>query len=65
LTDSSRIKIRATIDQREGGRYFWRLNCYGNEYFGRTVGEVSISKCAAEIEACLSQIEVSRQRRTA
>jgi hypothetical protein len=58
--------IRIVIDRRAGGRWRYRLNVQGQEYYGRTVGEATLTKAAEDAERCLSQIEISRQiRRTA
>jgi hypothetical protein len=57
--------VRIVIDRRAGGRWHYKLNVQGREYYGRTTGEVSPTKCAEDAERCLSQIELSRQRRTA
>jgi hypothetical protein len=51
--------VRILIDRREGNRFYWRLNAYGEEYFPQR-SEATAAKAAEQAEALLTQVELSR-----
>jgi hypothetical protein len=53
--------IRITIDRRDGNRWYWKLNAYGDEYYdGR--GEASPAKAVQAAESRLFNVEVAKRR---
>ena len=53
--------IRITIDRRDGNRWYWKLNAYGDEYYdGR--GEASPAKAVQAAETRLFTVEVAKRR---
>jgi hypothetical protein len=53
--------IRITIDRRDGNRWYWKLNAYGDEYYdGR--GEASPAKAVQAAETRLFAVEVAKRR---
>jgi hypothetical protein len=55
--------VRIVIDRREGNRWYWKLNAYGDEYPCK-LSEASPAKAIQEAEDQLFRVEVSRKRRT-
>ena len=54
-------EIRITIDRRDGNRWYWKLNAYGDEYYdGR--GEASPAKAVQAAETRLFAVEVAKRR---
>ena len=50
-----------TIDRRDGNRWYWKLNAYGDEYYdGR--GEASPAKAVQAAETRLFAVEVAKRR---
>ena len=54
--------VRILIDRREGNRWYWKLNAYGEEHSCQR-SEASSAKAAEQVEAHLTQIELSRHYR--
>jgi hypothetical protein len=53
--------VRVTIDRREGNRWYWKLNAFGEEYFdGRS--EASPTKAVQAAESRLFTVEHSKRR---
>ena len=53
--------ILITIDRRDGNRWYWKLNAYGDEYYdGR--GEASPAKAVQAAESRLFNVEVAKRR---
>jgi hypothetical protein len=52
--------IRILIERRDGGRWYWQLNAYGDEHYGKR-SEPSPVKAAEQVENHLAQIELSRR----
>ena len=53
--------IRITIDRRDGNRWYWKLDAYGDEYYdGR--GEASPAKAVQAAESRLFNVEVAKRR---
>jgi hypothetical protein len=52
--------VRIVIDRREGNRWYWKLNAYGEEYYyGRS--EASPTKAVQAAESQLSAVDLSRR----
>jgi hypothetical protein len=53
--------VRIVIDRTEGGRWYWKLTAYGEEYFdGRS--EASPTRAVQAAEARLFTAELSKRR---
>jgi hypothetical protein len=51
--------VRILIERRDGSRFYWTLNAYGDEHYCSR-SEMSPTKAAEAAEATLMQIETSR-----
>jgi hypothetical protein len=51
--------VRILIDRRDGNRWYWKLNAYGEEHYCQR-SEHSPAKAAEQAEAYLTQIDLSR-----
>jgi hypothetical protein len=55
--------VRILIERRDGNRWHWRLNAFGEEYQSPR-SEASPVKAAEQVENHLTQIELSRHIKT-
>jgi hypothetical protein len=51
--------VRILIDRRDGNRWYWKLNAYGEEHYCKH-SVLSPAKAAEQVEALLTQVELSR-----
>jgi len=51
--------VRILIDRRDGNRWYWKLNAYGEEHYCKH-SVLSPAKAAEQVEALLTQVKLYR-----
>lgn len=54
--------VRILIERRDGNRFYWTLNAYGEELYGHR-SEASLAKAAEVAESSLMQIDLAKHYR--